>query len=77
MLRTGEKKSHQEQIAPKNSNRMNTKENTLDLNQPWLKPWQRRAILLLGGIAGAVVAAAALRWLDTRRSKQDGQSSEE
>jgi hypothetical protein len=41
--------------------------NTLE-NTPWLTPWQRRAALLVGAVAGALAAAALIRWLDCRRA---------
>ena len=41
------------------------------INTPWLTPWQRRAVILLGALAGAVASAALIRWLNCRRLARD------
>jgi hypothetical protein len=41
--------------------------NPMPLNTPWLTPWQRRAVIIVGALAGAVAAAAVIRWLNCRR----------
>lgn len=52
--------------------------NTTIANTPWLTPWQRRAVIVVGAVAGAIAAAALIRWLDCRRSarKTNGRPSE-
>jgi hypothetical protein len=47
---------------------MNETTHTFVNTPPWLTPWQRRAALLVGAVAGALVAAALIRWLDCRRA---------
>jgi hypothetical protein len=46
---------------------MNETPNTI-ANPPWLTPWQRRAVIIVGAVAGAIAAAAVIRWLDCRRA---------
>ncbi len=40
-------------------------------NTPWLTPWQRRAIIVVGAVAGAIAAAAVIRWLSCRRAARE------
>jgi hypothetical protein len=35
----------------------------------WLKPWQRKTLVVIGAIAGGVAAHMLLRWLERRNGK--------
>lgn len=46
-------------------------------NEKWLKPWQRKALIVTGAIAGAVVAHMIMRWMERRKNKQATERTED
>ena len=37
--------------------------------EQWLKPWQRKALIVIGAIVGGVAAHMLLRWMERRNVK--------
>jgi hypothetical protein len=40
-------------------------------NEKWLKPWQRKALVLMVAIVGVVATHALMLWLERRKAARD------
>jgi hypothetical protein len=45
-------------------------------NEKWLKPWQRKMLIMIGAIVGGVAAHMLLRWLERRNGKKAVETAE-
>ncbi len=45
-------------------------------NEKWLKPWQRKALVVIGAIVGGVAAHMLLRWMERRNGKKAVETAE-
>lgn len=43
----------------------------------WLKPWQRKMLIVIGAIAGGVAVHMLLRWMERRNGKLTSEKAAE
>jgi hypothetical protein len=45
-------------------------------SKSWLKPWQRKMLIVIGAIAGGVATHVLLRWMERRNGKRAVETAE-